>query len=434
MTDRPTAQPTKGTKMTSHHLRRRALPIAAPAVLTAALISGFLSMAARPVYAATVCSVKNYGATGNGTTKDTAALQRAITACAGDGIAELTAGRYLSGPLTLPSGVTLQIDSGATLLASQSVADYPQSGSHLAPLLQAGAASNVAITGTGTIDGQGAPWWALINQEKAAGQPLSPRPALIDLETVSTAAITGITLMNAPNVHITMKASTHVTVDQIKISSPSDSPNTDGIDVWSSSNVAVTNSTIDCGDDDLAINSSTANGPAHDISLSSSTILHGHGLSIGSYTAGGVYNVSIHDNTLTNTSTGIRIKSARDRSGEVHAITYTHLTMTGVSTPISILAYYPSVPADGDPAQAVTSTTPYYHDITISKVTATAATTAGQIVGLPERAVTGLSLRNVTISAKTGVLVRNATVTTSTVTVTPSSGSAWILQSNAKVS
>jgi polygalacturonase len=418
--------------MSTYH-RRRSAPIAL-SLLIAVLVVGYLSMIAGRAHAATLCSVRSFGATGNGTTNDTAALQRAINACTGGGTAELTAGRYLSGPLNLPGNITLQIDSGATLLASQNAADYPASGSHLTPLLQANRVSNVTITGGGTIDGQGAPWWALINQEKAAGAPLSPRPAMIDLESVTTANINGITVRNAPNGHITMKAASHVTIDKITISSPADSPNTDGIDVWSSSSVSITNSTIDCGDDNLAINSSTSNGPAHDISLSSSTILHGHGLSIGSYTGGGVFNVSIHDNTFKGTSNGIRIKSARDRGGEVHALTYTHLSMTGVSTPISILAYYPKVPADGDPAQAMTSTTPYYHDITITKVTATGASTAGQIVGLPERSITALTLNLVNISATTGVVVRNATLTTSSTTIHPSSGSSWILQSNGHVS
>ncbi|WP_433170312.1 glycoside hydrolase family 28 protein [Actinoallomurus sp. CA-150999] len=418
----------------SAHLYRRPLREVVSALLPAALVTGYLAMAASPARSATVCSAKSYGATGNGTTKDTAALQKAINACAGGGVAELTSGRYLTGPLSLPSNITLQIDGGATLLASQDAADYPPSGSHLAPLLQAGGASNVTITGDGTIDGQGAPWWALINQEKAAGKPLSPRPALIDLGSANTAKVTGITIKNAPNVHITMKGATHVTIDDITISSPADSPNTDGIDVWSSGFVAITNSTIDCGDDDLAIDSSTSNGAAHDISLSSSTILHGHGLSIGSYTAGGVYNVSVHDDTLTGTESGVRIKSARDRGGEVHAVTYAHLTMTRVATPILITAYYPKVPADGDPAQAVTSTTPNYHDITISKVTATSATTAGQIVGLPERAITGLNLASVNITATTGLMVRNATVTTGSTTIKTASGPAYILQSNASVS
>ena len=401
------------------------------AVLLAALTATF-PLATPLAHAATVCSAKSYGATGNGTTKDTSALQKAINACAGGGIAELTAGSYLSGPLSLPSGITLQIDGGATLLASQNSADYPAAGSHLAPLLQA-SGSNVTVTGSGTIDGQGAPWWALIDQEKAAGTTLSPRPALIDFGSVKTAHLTGITIRNAPNVHVTMKGATGVTIDHITISSPSDSPNTDGIDVWSSSNVAITGSTIDCGDDDLAIDSSASSGAAHDISLSSSTIKHGHGLSIGSYTGGGVYNISIHDNTLTGTETGVRIKSARDRGGEVQAVTYAHLTMSGVPTPILVTGYYPKIPADGDPAQPVTGTTPYYHDITITKVTATGATSAGEIVGVPEKPVTGLTLSHVTIAAKTGVIVRNATVSAVSTTITPSSGPAYILQSKATV-
>lgn len=418
----------------STYARRRRWPVLAIAVTLAALVAGYLSTLSHPAHAATICSAKSYGATGNGTTKDTTALQKAINACANDGIAELTSGKYLTGPLTLPSGITLQIDSGATLLASQTVSDYPASGSHLTALLLASKASNVTIDGGGTIDGQGAPWWATIKAEKAAGQSLSPRPGIVDLETVSTATLSNVTIKNAPNVHVTMKASTHVTIDHMTISSPSDSPNTDGFDIWSSNSVTLTNSTIDCGDDDVAIDSSTSNGAAHDISISSDTILHGHGLSIGSYTAGGVYNISMHDNTMTGTVSGIRIKSARDRGGEVHALTYTHITMTNVGTPISITSYYPSVPADGDPAQAVTSTTPYYHDIAISKVTATGANAAGEIVGLPEKTITGLTLTSVNITSKTGVTVRNATVNTSSVTISPSSGSAWILQSKAKVS
>jgi hypothetical protein len=110
------------------------------------------------------------------------------------------------------------------------------------------------------------------------------------------------------------------------------------------------------------------------------------------------------------------------------------MTMSGVSTPISILAYYPKVPADGDPAQAVTSNTPHYHDITITNVTATGASGAGQIVGVPELPITAVHLNSVNITATTGVQVRNATVSTSSTTINVSSGSAWILQSNAHVS
>lgn len=402
--------------------------------VSAGVAIGLIPVAAHPAHAATVCSAKSYGATGNGTTKDTAALQKAITACANGGVAELTAGTYLSGPLNLPGGITLQIDAGATLLASQNAADYPPSGSGLTALLTANKVGNVTIDGGGTIDGQGAPWWAEIEAEKAAGKPLSPRPAMISLQAVGTASLTGFTVKNAPNGHVSVKQSTNVTITGMHISSPSTSPNTDGFDIWSSSGVTLTNSTIDCGDDDVAIDSSASDGPAHDIIISSDTVLHGHGLSIGSYTDGGVYNVTMHDNTMTGTVAGIRIKSARGRGGAVHALTYTHFAMTDVTTPFLITAYYPSIPADGDPAQPVTATTPDYYGIAISKVTATGATAAGEIIGLPEQRISGLSLTSVNIGAKTGVTVRNAAVATSSVTVTPASGPAWIKQSNATVS
>ncbi|MDF2271879.1 pectinesterase family protein [Streptomyces coacervatus] len=380
----------------------------------------------------TVCKPTAYGAKADGATKDTAALQKAINACAGKGTVELTPGKYLSGALTLAANMTLQLDSGATLLASQDAADYPLSGGKLSPLLGGSGVNNLTITGAGTIDGQGAPWWTLINQEKAAGKTLSPRPGLVSLNSASNVKITGITLKNAPNVNITVKKVTTSAIDGITVQAPADAPNTDGIDVWSSSGVAVTNSTIDTGDDDIAINSSSE-GPSHDISLSGCTILHGHGLSIGSYTAGGIHDIYIHDNTLKGTTAGVRIKSARGRAGEIHAVTYKNLKMTDVTTPIQVTGYYPSIPADGDAAQAVTTATPNYHDITIANVTATGANTAGQIVGVPEQPITGLTLTSVNITAKTGLTVRNATVSTTSTTIKPASGPAYIVQSKATV-
>ncbi|BFV61231.1 hypothetical protein KCMC57_up63350 [Kitasatospora sp. CMC57] len=384
--------------------------------------------------AATVCKPAAYGARGDGTTRDTAALQRAIDACAGKGTVELTTGRYLSGALTLPGDLVLQIDAGATLLASTDAADYPLVGSKRSPLLGASGVNNLTITGGGTIDGQGAPWWAVTNAEKAAGKPLSPRPGLITIDGATDVGIGGITLRNAPNVNVTLKKVTTAAIDRITVVAPADSPNTDGIDLWSSSGVTITRSTLDTGDDDLAVNSSPENGPSHHIEVTGCTILHGHGLSIGSYTAGGVHDVDIHHNTLKGTTAGVRIKTARDRGGEVRGITYRNLDMTDVTTPVQITAYYPKVPADGDPAQAITATTPNYHGITVAYLTATGADQAGQIIGLPERPVSGLTLESVAIAARTGLTVRNATVTATGATrIAPAGGPAYLLQSNATV-
>ncbi|MFG2961341.1 pectinesterase family protein [Streptomyces sp. NPDC048291] len=380
-----------------------------------------------------VCKPTGYGAKADGRTKDTAALQKAINACAGKGTVELTTGKYLSGALKLASGTTFRIDSGATLLASQNKSDYPGSGSVLAPLLQASGVKNLTITGEGTIEGQGASWWARNTAERAAGQAQSSRPGLVFVNDASKVKITGIALRNAPNVNITFSKVTASAIDKIRIYAPSDAPNTDGIDVWSSSGIAVTRSTIDTGDDNIAIDSSSEGGPAHGISLSNCTILHGHGLSIGSFTAGGIYDINIHDNTLKGTTAGVRIKSARGRAGEVHDVTYKNLTMTDVVTPIQITGYYPSIPADGDAAHTVDRNTPDFHDITIANITATGANEAGQIIGVPEKPITGVTLTSVRISAKTGLIARNAEVSRKSTTITAASGSAFVVQSRSSL-
>lgn len=97
-----------------------------------------------------------HGATGNGIDFDTQALQAAIDAAhaAGGGRVVLKPGRYLTGSLTLRSGVTLHLERGATLLGAPRIADYRR-GEKWPALLIAVNAENIAITGEGTIDGQG---------------------------------------------------------------------------------------------------------------------------------------------------------------------------------------------------------------------------------------------------------------------------------------
>src|SRR5580698_4952391 len=111
------------------------------------------------------CDARSYGAKGDGATKDTAALQAAIDACAakGGGTVRLAAGTYLSAPIVLKSNITLQLDRGATLLGSVDHKDYPLKSEvgkpGRQPLVSATNASNVSIRGEGVIDGAGAAWW-----------------------------------------------------------------------------------------------------------------------------------------------------------------------------------------------------------------------------------------------------------------------------------
>jgi alpha-L-rhamnosidase len=124
-------------------------------VKTPALLPVWICLACTCGVAGTV-EVTAHGAAGDGVTNDTAAIQGAIDACAagGGGDVVLPTGRYLSGSLTLKSGVRLVVTPEATLLGSTSMADYPGR-----RLISATDAAGVGITGGGTIDGQGNAFW-----------------------------------------------------------------------------------------------------------------------------------------------------------------------------------------------------------------------------------------------------------------------------------
>src|SRR5471032_1191894 len=112
-----------------------------------------------------VCDPARFGAEADGVTKDTKAIQAAIDECAaaGGGTVTLIKGVYVSAPLTLKSNITLDVAAGATLLGSPDHGDYPQATVFRAPgmqaLITAVNAHDIAITGAGTIDGNGGGWW-----------------------------------------------------------------------------------------------------------------------------------------------------------------------------------------------------------------------------------------------------------------------------------
>ena len=119
-------------------------------------------------YASPAFNVKQYGAAGNGKTLDSPAIQRAIDAAAvHGGTVIVPAGTYLSGSIFVKSGVRLEIQSGATILGSQSIADYPMMPTRIAGIEMSWPAAlvnvygqhNVAITGEGTVDGDGKVFW-----------------------------------------------------------------------------------------------------------------------------------------------------------------------------------------------------------------------------------------------------------------------------------
>lgn len=392
-----------------------------------------------------VCDVRSLGAKGDGVTKDTAAIQAAIDACAGGkGTARLTAGKYLSAPIVLKSGTTLKLEKGATLLGSQDVKDYPAKTEFRTPGLQALVsatnAADVTITGEGTIDGAGEPWWTEARKVKDAGvMGVNPRPRLVVFDHCKHVVLEGVTIQNSPMWQVVPYYSDDVIIRNVKVLAPARSPNTDAIDPFSSSHVRIEHVLADVGDDDVAIKSGAIGSPgpddpSTDITITDCTFLHGHGLSVGSEIAGGARNIVAERISFDGTDNGIRVKANRDRGNDVGNLVFRDITMKNVKNAVIVSEYYPKVlPPEGETAQPVTRLTPHFHDIVIENVTATGSENAGAIVGLPESLVKNLVLKNVKIEAQKGLTIGFADVAADGLSVEAAVGKGIVMVEGGKV-
>jgi polygalacturonase len=383
-----------------------------------------------------ICNVLDYGAKGDGKTKDTSAIQKAIDVCAakGNGTVRLPENRkYLSAPLLLRSNITLEIANGSVLLASQDHADFQekvefnQPGRQ--PFLSANEAINIVVTGGGVIDGQGESWW--LHREEGY-----TRPRLVVFDHCRHVRMENITVQNSAMWQIVPYYSDDLIFRNMKVLAPTTSHNTDGIDPFSSSHVVIDHVLIDTGDDNVAIKSGQPNSPgpdapSHDITITDCTFLNGHGLSIGSEIAGGVQNVRVERVHFKGTGTGVRIKSNRDRGNDIGNFSYKDLVMEDVRTPILISEFYPRIPPSIE-KEPVTRLTPHFHDITIENVKATGAKEAMVVVGLPESPILNLKLTNVQISSQKGASLQYVNVLSSGLSIRAEQGNPYIIGNEVK--
>ncbi|MBS1512981.1 MAG: hypothetical protein JST86_19235 [Bacteroidetes bacterium] len=355
-------------------------------------------------------NINAFGAKADNATDNTAAIQNTINAAntAGGGTVIVPAGVYLSGPIQFFSNLNFHIDSGA-ILKLLPIDQYPGGTTTGTDFISGYKLHDVAITGKGTIDGQGAPWWPFA-KDKAA-----KRPRMIALKECDKLLIENITLMNSPMFHIAISGkSSNVTVSGVIVRAPaSDDPvnpshNTDACDV-AGRDILIKNCDISTGDDDFTCGGNTTN-----VHITNCKYGYGHGLSIGSYTKGGVSNFLIENCIFSNTECGIRIKSDRDRGGLVQNLTYRNLLMNNVGIPILIYAAYNAKEKEYRNLQKITpdiaatyaaaplsETTPMYSNITFENIKATVQNgkRAGLIWGLPEAVAKDIVFKNVNITA-----------------------------------
>ena len=402
-------------------------------------------------------NVKDFGAKGDGITFDTTAIQNALNACAGKGgVVRIPPGTYLSKPLEVRTKTTLQIDKGAVLMASPVQSDWMKvpgdwlqanGNGDFNPFLGGKDLTDVTLTGEGIIDGQGKGWWGEAEKLRQAKSGATlPRPNLVVIPRCRNLKVENITLRNSPKFHLVPTECEGVVISNVTILAPERAANTDAIDPSNCKDVLITKCLIDVGDDNIAIKSGRKvqgrDFGCEDITVTDCVFKHGHGMSIGSETVGGVRRVRVRNCTFENTENGIRIKSAPGKGGIVEDITYDGLSMTNVNPAITLTcAYHNNSAGDANPAtvpadDAARSSQklPVFRNISVSNLKATCQRGAGKILGLPESKVSEMHLKDVEISAPTGFEIRNASgISFSNVIVKVRQGEPFLLE-NASVS
>lgn len=360
-----------------------------------------------------------FGGVGDGRTLNTGAFQKAIAAVerAGGGKLVVPAGRYRTLPFSLCSNLNLHLDAGAVILAPDSFAAYglpdPATLHSQAevrerfrtppPLISGRDLHDVAITGPGTIDGEGAMWWAW--SERAArrhpGHVVLRRPHLVVINGCRRLLVSGVTLTDSPKFHLVPRDIIDLTIEGIQVRAPFNAPNTDAIDPGPVTRALIRDCDLDTGDDDIVIKSGGS-----EILIEDCTIKHGHGISIGSGTTVGVHDMLVRHCTLDGTDNGIRIKSMIGAGGPVHDIRYTDIRMTDVANAIVLNLRYTD--SNRPNFRGDRTKIPSIHDILIDHVTVASSVHAGEIVGLPESRITGVTLRDVHITAEKPFVVTDA--------------------------
>ena len=288
-----------------------------------------------PQFADRTFSITNYGAR-PGTADATDAIRQAIAACSksGGGRVVVPAGEYVTGAVHLQSNVDLHLEAGSTLKFSRDPAAYLPAVFtrfegvefyNYSPFIYAFEAVNVAITGSGTLDGQANPdfWWVwtrggargtLPNQgaararliemaakrvpviERRFGEGAYMRPNFIQPYRCQNVLIEGVTIVNSPMWEVHPVLCTNVTVRGLNISSHG--PNNDGCNPESCRDVLIERCTFDTGDDCIAIKSGRnedgrrVNVPVENIIVRDCVMKDGHGgVTVGSEISGGARNI-----------------------------------------------------------------------------------------------------------------------------------------------
>lgn len=358
------------------------------------------------------------------TLDDPAQAQALLDSLPDGGTLIVPAGRWQVAPLLIPSHRNLYLAQGAELAAPTDRDGWPvlsaaEGGSweglpdacHRA-ILTAIDAEHVTIAGPGRVDGGGSrgDWWSWPKDTRNGAR----RARLLHLIGCDSVTVLGPTFANSPSWTLHPYHCRNLGFVAVTVENPPDSPNTDGLNPESCDGVLIEGVHFSTGDDCIAIKAGKrtddGNGdhlaPTRDIRIRHCRMELGHGgVVIGSEMSGGVSDIHVSHCEMEDTDRGLRIKTRRGRGGTVARIAMTDCRLDGVDTVLAVNAHYfcdhdghaPAVQSR-DP-QPVGPLTPQIRDITLARIQADRVRLAfAACLGLPEAPVTGLMIRDVTVS------------------------------------
>jgi polygalacturonase len=401
--------------MDGGHLARVGRPLKLP--LASALLA--LSSAAGVQALGSTCDVTRYGAKADAKTLATGAIQRAIDDCAaaGGGIVLLLRGTFLSGTLVLKDDITLRIAPGAVLMASPDIRDftpYPPADVQLIAvdgstqnkgngpyhLIHATGARHIAIDGGGVIDGNGRAYWEPDPDKVFVSRRPRPSP-LVELVQSADIRIEDVTFRNAAGWTIHPLESRDIRMSGVTIVNDPHGPNTDGIDIDSSSNVAIRDSNIDAGDDCVVLKTTGRRGgrpapPTVNVIVSGLVCSSDdQGIKIGTETLGDIRDVLFSDILIYRSDRQYRPLTAGVSISMVDGSLLENVVVSNVLIRDAATPFFlrlgnrgrgQKVPVPGGA-----------RNIMLSNLVATEGTLASSITGIPGHPIKGVSLSNIRI-------------------------------------